>query len=210
MAVSEGGDGEMSVSVDPGLFRAAMARFPGAVTIITARHGDERRGITATAVCSVSTDPPSLLACVNRNTGTCVAIAEQGRFNNNVLTMAAGYAALSQVFTPQAADDLYARGEALKGELNWIAREKGKSLQVTGTGSIMCIHSVDGPVRTPADVVDPLPERGKLLHLEMFMRGFAFAQRGYISLNLAMTDDDMSEFTQAFAEVINLHGAFWE
>jgi flavin reductase (DIM6/NTAB) family NADH-FMN oxidoreductase RutF len=35
-------------------FRAAMARFPGAVTIVTARHGAERRGITATAVCSVT------------------------------------------------------------------------------------------------------------------------------------------------------------
>jgi flavin reductase (DIM6/NTAB) family NADH-FMN oxidoreductase RutF len=81
---------EISARVDPGLFRAAMARFPGAVTIITARHGPEhgkeRRGITATAVCSVSTDPPSLLACVNRNTGTCAAIAGQGRFNINVLT----------------------------------------------------------------------------------------------------------------------------
>lgn len=77
---------ETSTCVDPGLFRAAMARFPGAVTIITALQGEERRGITATAVCSVSTDPPSLLACVNRNTGTCVAIAGQGRFNINVLT----------------------------------------------------------------------------------------------------------------------------
>jgi flavin reductase (DIM6/NTAB) family NADH-FMN oxidoreductase RutF len=77
---------EMGKHVDPGLFRAAMARFPGAVTLITARDGDARRGITATAVCSVSSEPPSLLACVNRNTGTCVAIAKSARFNVNVLT----------------------------------------------------------------------------------------------------------------------------
>ncbi len=62
-----------------------MARFPGAVTIITARAGVERRGITATAVCSVSAEPPSLLACVNRRTGTCAAIADSGAFNVNLL-----------------------------------------------------------------------------------------------------------------------------
>jgi flavin reductase (DIM6/NTAB) family NADH-FMN oxidoreductase RutF len=80
----------MGMSVDPSAFRVAMARFPGAVSIITARHGDERRGITATAVCSVSAEPPSLLACVNRSTGTCVAIGETGRFNINVLTQDEG------------------------------------------------------------------------------------------------------------------------
>lgn len=75
----------MSICVDPDSFRSAMARFPGAVTVITALDGAERRGITATAVCSVSVEPPSLLACVNRGTGTCAAIAASGRFNVNVL-----------------------------------------------------------------------------------------------------------------------------
>jgi len=137
-------------------------------------------------------------------------LSHAGTFNNNVLTMAAGCAALSQVFTEEIADDLYARGEALKAELNGITREMGKSLQATGTGSIMCIHSVGGHVRTPADVADPLPDCGKLLYLELFMLGFAFAQRGYISLNLAVTDNDMSEFARAFADVIDIHGELWE
>jgi flavin reductase (DIM6/NTAB) family NADH-FMN oxidoreductase RutF len=66
----------MGMGIDHATFRAAMARFPGAVTIITARQGTERRGITATAVCSVSAEPPSLLVCVNRKTGTCAAIRE--------------------------------------------------------------------------------------------------------------------------------------
>ncbi|MFN3936309.1 MAG: flavin reductase family protein [Gemmobacter sp.] len=75
----------MGVAVDAAEFRAAMARFPGAVTIVTTRVPAERRGITATAVCSVSADPPSLLVCVNRQTGTCHGIAETGRFNVNLL-----------------------------------------------------------------------------------------------------------------------------
>ncbi len=137
-------------------------------------------------------------------------LSHAGTFNNNVLTMAAGCAALSQVFTQSAADDLFARRERLRDELNRIARQKGKSLQVTGTGSIMSIHSVGQPVRTLEDAADPMPGRGKLLHLEMFLRGFAFAQRGYISLNLAMTDEDLSGFARTFAEVIDIHGELWD
>ncbi|WP_461471757.1 flavin reductase family protein [Pararhodobacter sp.] len=73
------------MSIEPGEFRAAMARFPGAVTIITTRTPEGRRGITATAVCSVTADPPSLLICVNRATGTCHGILETGRFAVNLL-----------------------------------------------------------------------------------------------------------------------------
>lgn len=75
----------MGMVVDPAAFRAAMGRFPGAVTIITTRVPDERRGITATAVCSVTAEPPSLLVCVNRKTGTCAGITATGRFNVNLL-----------------------------------------------------------------------------------------------------------------------------
>ncbi len=76
----------MGVAVNQAEFRAAMARFPGAVTIVTTRTlRGERRGITATAVCSVTDSPPSLLVCINRKTGTCAAIAETGFFNINLL-----------------------------------------------------------------------------------------------------------------------------
>lgn len=75
----------MGAPVDLAGFRAAMARFPGAVTIVTALSGNERRGITATAVCSVTAEPPSLLVCLNRKTGTCAAVRDSGIFNVNLL-----------------------------------------------------------------------------------------------------------------------------
>lgn len=75
----------MSAPVTAKQFKSAMARFPGAVTIVTSLAGGERRGVTATAVCSVSADPPSLLACVNRRTGTCRAVHDCDRFNVNLL-----------------------------------------------------------------------------------------------------------------------------
>jgi len=64
-----------------------MARFPGAVTVVTARTPEgARRGITATAVCSVTADPPSVLVCLNRSTGTCATVEATGLFAVNLLS----------------------------------------------------------------------------------------------------------------------------
>ncbi|WP_417270822.1 flavin reductase family protein [Celeribacter sp.] len=71
--------------IDIQTFRETMGLFPGAVTLITTGQGDLRRGITATAVCSVSDSPPSLLVCVNRKTGTCCEIARSGQFSVQLL-----------------------------------------------------------------------------------------------------------------------------
>lgn len=86
----------MGAPVDTASFRAAMARFPGAVTLVTTRTAaGERRGITATAVCSVSAEPPSVLVCLNARTGTCAATSETGRFAVNLLAGDAGEVALA-------------------------------------------------------------------------------------------------------------------
>jgi flavin reductase (DIM6/NTAB) family NADH-FMN oxidoreductase RutF len=49
-------------------FKRAMRRFPAAVSVITAADASRRHGMTATAVTSLSLDPPSLIACINRAT----------------------------------------------------------------------------------------------------------------------------------------------
>lgn len=49
------------------MYKAAMRRFAGGVTIVTSRGKDGALvGMTATAVCSLSADPPTLLVCANR------------------------------------------------------------------------------------------------------------------------------------------------
>src|SRR5437899_10427953 len=47
-------------------FKLAMRRFPAAVTVITSADQTRRHGMTATAVTSLSMDPPSLVVCVNQ------------------------------------------------------------------------------------------------------------------------------------------------
>lgn len=69
------------MAIDVAKFRETMGLLPGAVTLITTGSGATRRGITATAVCSVSDAPPSLLVCVNNKTGTAKEIAHLGQFS---------------------------------------------------------------------------------------------------------------------------------
>lgn len=71
--------------VDAEAFRIGMSRLGGACTIITGSHEGERAGLTATAVCSVSAEPPRLLVCVNRSVLAYQVISLSGRLGVNVL-----------------------------------------------------------------------------------------------------------------------------
>ncbi len=75
----------MEKAVNAEQFRLGMRCLAGAVSIITSARAGHRYGMTATAVCSVSADPPTLLVCVNRGTNTHDAIAKGGVFCVNVL-----------------------------------------------------------------------------------------------------------------------------
>lgn len=74
---------EKPVSADQ--FKLGMRCLAGAVSIVTSTHAGHRYGMTATAVCSATADPPSVLVCVNRSTITHDAIAKGGVFCVNVL-----------------------------------------------------------------------------------------------------------------------------
>jgi flavin reductase (DIM6/NTAB) family NADH-FMN oxidoreductase RutF len=56
-------------------FKLAMRRLAATVTIITANGDDGAMGMTATAVTSLSAEPPALLVCVNRSASIHAALA---------------------------------------------------------------------------------------------------------------------------------------
>lgn len=79
------------MSQEPGIpFRQAMSLLAGAVNIVASGSTDPGtatwRGMTATAVCSVCAEPPSVLVCLNRATGTFHRIQQVLAFSVNVLT----------------------------------------------------------------------------------------------------------------------------
>ena len=76
----------MTITTDE--FKAGMRRLAASVNLITTRTPDGRRsGLTATAVCSVSAAPPTLLVCVNRNGASYALLTEAGVFAVNVLAL---------------------------------------------------------------------------------------------------------------------------
>jgi len=73
----------MNVSITD--YRAAISRFLTGVTLVTARHEGLAQGITASAVASVTLEPPTLLICLNRQSATCHAVSGAGRFCVHIL-----------------------------------------------------------------------------------------------------------------------------
>ncbi|MCE4547613.1 MULTISPECIES: flavin reductase family protein [unclassified Caballeronia] len=67
-------------------FREAMSRLAGVVNVITTGRGDARCGLTATAMCSLSAEPPSVLVCINASASAHNTILAEGRFGVNVLS----------------------------------------------------------------------------------------------------------------------------
>jgi flavin reductase (DIM6/NTAB) family NADH-FMN oxidoreductase RutF len=74
------------MSIDAAAFKKGMRHLAASVTLITTRHRELRGGLTATAVCSVSAEPPQLLVCVNKTASAHDPIGEAGFFCVNVLS----------------------------------------------------------------------------------------------------------------------------
>jgi len=85
-------------------FRKAMRRLTSTVTVISTAHNSERFGMTATAVTSVSTEPPSLLICVNRSARLHDPLIRSGRFCVNILL--ADQTDIAQAFSGGMAHDV--------------------------------------------------------------------------------------------------------
>ena len=66
-------------------FRNVIGHFASGVTVITAVHDERPYGTTASAVTSLSLEPPMMLVCLDRESQTGGVIVEEGRFAVNIL-----------------------------------------------------------------------------------------------------------------------------
>ncbi len=78
--------GQTVAGIGAAEFRHAVGHLATGVTIVTSVGPDgEPVGTTASAVCSLSLDPPLLLVCFDRSSLTLAAIRSRGAFAVNVL-----------------------------------------------------------------------------------------------------------------------------
>ncbi len=100
-------------------YREAMARLGAAVNVIATDGAAGRRGFTASAVCSVTDDPPTLLVCCNRFNDSHAALV-----GNRVMcinTLAAAQQHVSNVFAGLTGED----GEQRFRAASWYTLETG-------------------------------------------------------------------------------------
>ena len=128
-----------------------------------------------------------------------------GTFNNNTLTMTAGFAALSEIFTAEACRDLNRRGERLRERLNDLFMRYQVKLKATGIGSLVNLHPLSGDIRTPDDVAKADPRLRQLVYLGLLEEGYYIAGRGYMALSLVVSDEHCDGFCAAVERVVTAY-----
>jgi glutamate-1-semialdehyde 2,1-aminomutase len=126
-----------------------------------------------------------------------------GTFNNNVVSMAGGVAALTELLAPDRLDELFERGEGLRAAVADLLDASALPMCVTGWGSMLTIHAVAGPVHAPNDLRDTDRDLKELLFHELLDRGVYVAPRGFLALSLAVTDADVDVFVDALGGALS-------
>jgi glutamate-1-semialdehyde 2,1-aminomutase len=132
------------------------------------------------------------------------ALMHAGTFNNNVLSMAAGIAGLTQVYTPAAAISFNQRGDALRARLNRLTQQHDVRMQFTGVGSLMAVHMQPGKIACYADI-EHTPTLRDLFFFHLLEAGIWIAKRGMIVMSLPLTDADLDLLESAVERFVISH-----
>ncbi len=130
--------------------------------------------------------------------GDRAQVPSGGTFTANPITMAAGYAAMSQL-DHDAFARLDAIGERLRTGLRALFGRISLDWQVTGAGSLFRVHPHNRKIRCYRDAHLSSDETAEISEfgLRMQARGVYFIAESLGCLNLATSDDDIDHFLSA-------------
>jgi flavin reductase (DIM6/NTAB) family NADH-FMN oxidoreductase RutF len=118
--------------VDPAAYREAMSRLVAPVHVVTTTGPGGTCGLTASAVTSVSDNPPTVLVCVNRKSRTNAAFKANGVFCVN--TLEAAHSPLAEAFAGRAGLDMQARFALAR----WMSLATGAPVLESARASFDC------------------------------------------------------------------------
>ena len=124
-------------------------------------------------------------------------LGHAGTFNNNVASMAAGVAALTEVLDADILHATNRRGDNLRDRLNAVFVNHQMPMCITGVGSLMNIHGIAGPVGSASDLADSDDRLKELLFFHLIAAGIYTARRGFIALSIEITDEDVDRVVAA-------------
>lgn len=93
---------EQRVSIDQAEFRRVLGHFASGVTVVTFGQEGQYHGLTVSAFCSLSLEPPLVLVCIDRRFASHELLKESGSFAVNIL--AEDGERLSRHFSSRAPD----------------------------------------------------------------------------------------------------------
>ena len=125
-----------------------------------------------------------------------------GTFNNNILSMTAGYVGLRNVFTPEIAQTFFERGEGYRRRLEAALSRLSLPVQVTGMGSMMALHFGSKKPEAPYPHPPGVSDLYELLHLKMMAKGQFYARRGMINISLPVTEAMFDQFEASLVSTI--------
>jgi 3-hydroxy-9,10-secoandrosta-1,3,5(10)-triene-9,17-dione monooxygenase reductase component len=114
-APDDGGGPPRSYPPDPQRFRQVLGHFATGVTVITGVDGDEPVGFACQAFAALSLEPPLVLFCPGKSSGTWPRIARTGQLCANILS--ASQRDLARRFGVSAADKF--------AGVDWISAPNG-------------------------------------------------------------------------------------
>jgi flavin reductase (DIM6/NTAB) family NADH-FMN oxidoreductase RutF len=122
-------------------YRVATQRFASGVSVVTAVGADGTRyGLTATAVCTLSWSPPTLVACVNKKSRLSEVILETSTFAVSVLGTAHRHVA--EAFAGQVSG---LKGSARFAYGRWSCSSEGVPILDDAPACFICKvdHAID-------------------------------------------------------------------
>lgn len=117
---------------DPATFRRALRHLAGGVSVITTGRGDERTGLTATSVSSLSAEPPTLMFGLNRSSSSFPILERRRSFGVNILS------AVQQEVADRFAGRASEKGLARYADAEWATGITGTPLLAGALAALDC------------------------------------------------------------------------
>ena len=113
-------------------FRAAMRQLAGGVAVVTVGHGEDRAGLTATSISSLSADPPTIMFGLNLASSSFPVLRRHRSFGVNFLT------ATQKQVADRFAGRNGAKGAARYADADWSTGITGAPLLAGALATLDC------------------------------------------------------------------------
>ncbi len=132
-------------------------------------------------------------------------LMHSGTFNNNILTMIAGYTALTKIFTQENLERLHVLSQELRNSMQDSAARHSVPFLTGSYSSLISTHFQNKLPQNPEEINTP-PMFRKLMQLYMINHGIFLSRRCQYTLSFANTVEEYSVIADRFDQFLDVYG----